>query len=64
MKWAKSPPLMMPLTKNANHPTKKFFRVLARRLTKSFEFLNSSLALSAPELCSRKATCDLVVLVQ
>jgi len=35
-----------------------------RRLTASFEPVNSSLPLSAPELCARKATCNLVVLVR
>jgi len=33
-------------------------------LAESFEPFNSSLPLSVPELCSHKATCDLVVLVQ
>jgi len=36
----------------------------SRRLAVSFEPLNSSLPLSAPELCMRKAMCDPVVLAQ
>jgi len=44
--------------------TKHFFRVQTRRLAASFEPLNSSLPLSAPELRSRKSMCDLVVLAQ
>jgi len=38
--------------------------VQTRRLAKSFEPLNSSLPLLAPELRPRKATCDPVVLVR
>jgi len=46
-------------TKIPQHQPKNFFRVQSRRLAVSFEPLNSSLPLSAPELCSRKATCNL-----
>jgi len=35
-----------------------------RRLAASFEPLNSSLLLLAPEFYARKATCDLVVLAR
>jgi len=38
--------------------------VYTRRPAASFEPLNSSLPLSAPELHTRKAMCDLVVLAQ
>jgi len=41
-----------------------FFRVQTRRFVAFFEPLNSSLPLLAPELHVRKATCDLLVLVQ
>jgi len=41
---------------------KIFFRVEIRRLAKSFKPLNSSLPLSAPELCSHKSTCNLFFL--
>jgi len=54
----------MILTKNLHPQPKKFYRVQTRRLAVSFELLNSSLLLSVPELRSRKATCDPVVLVQ
>jgi len=43
---------------------KNFFRMQTRRLAASFEPLNSSLPLSASELCACKVTCDPVVLVQ
>jgi len=45
-------------------PNQNFFRVQTRRLTTSFEPLNSSLLISAPELRTRKAICDPVVLAQ
>jgi len=41
---------MVSLTKNMQPPTKTFFRVQMRKLAKSFEGLNSSLAQSAEEL--------------
>ena len=44
--------------KNRTPNQKKIYRVLTRRLAVSSEPLNSSLQLSAPELRSRKATCD------
>jgi len=40
---------MTSLTKNLQPPTKKFIRVLVRRLADQFEHLNSSLAQSADE---------------
>jgi len=55
---------MMSLTKNPHTPNKNFFRVQARRLTTSFQPFNRSLLLSVPELRSRKAMCDPVVLAQ
>jgi len=42
--------LMMSLTKNLQSPTKNFFRVQTRRVSDSFEPLNSSLVQSAEEL--------------
>ena len=46
--------------KKSTHPNHNiYFRVQTRRLAKSFEPLNSSPLLSVPELCSRKAKCDL-----
>jgi len=55
----------MSLTKNLPPPNKKFsFQVQTRRLAASFELLNSSLPFSVPELCTRKATCNPVVLVR
>jgi len=49
---------MTSLTKNPQPPTKNFFWVQTRRLAESFEPLNRSLAFSAPDLRSCKATCD------
>jgi len=49
---------MTSLTRNLHVLTKKFFRMQTRGLAMSFEPLNSSLLLSAPELRLRKATCD------
>jgi len=43
---------------------KNIFQVQPRRLAMSFEPLNSSLPLSAPELHAGKDTFDLVVLVR
>jgi len=55
---------MTSLTKNPHPNQKKFFCEQTRRLAASFEPLNSSLPLSAPELHTHKATCHLVVLAQ
>jgi len=49
----------MSITKKIHIPQpKNFFWVQTRRLAKSFEPLNRSLPLLAPELCSRKAMCN------
>ena len=51
--------------KKSTPPNQKiFFRVQTRRLATSFEPLNSSLPLSAPELRARKTMCDPVVLAR
>jgi len=55
---------MTSLTKNRHPQPKKLFRVQTRRLAASFELLNSSLPLSAPELHAHKAMCNPVVLAQ
>jgi len=52
---------MMSLTKNPKPKTKKFFALQTTRLAESFERLNSSLVLSAPELCLPKSTCEQAV---
>jgi len=52
---------MTSLTDYLQHPTKKIFSLQTTRLAESFEPVNSSLPLLAPELRSRKAMCDLVV---
>jgi len=46
---------MLSLTKNLQPLTKKCFSLQTTRLAKSFEPLNSSLALSVPELRSRSS---------
>jgi len=55
----------MLLTKNLQSTNKKkiIFSLQTARHAKSFERLNSSLALSVPELRQHKATCNLAVLV-
>jgi len=63
-RWPKSPPLMTSLTKIWNPNPKYFFSLQTRRLAKSFELLNSSLMLSVPELCLRKAMCDPTVFTE
>jgi len=52
---------MMSFVKYPHPQAKNFFQVQTRRLAVSFEPLNSSIPLSAPELYARKATCDPVV---
>jgi len=52
---------MTSLTDYLQPPTKKIFSLQTTRLAESFEPVNSSLPLLAPELRSRKAMCDLVV---
>ena len=55
---------MMSFTKNLHPQPKIFFRVQTTRLAESFETLNSSLPLSAPELRLCKVMCNLVVLAR
>jgi len=69
VKWAKvskNPPLMMSLTKNLQPSTKKIFFIHCQLqdLPSLLSLWNSSLPHSSPELCSRKTTCDLVILAR
>jgi len=54
----------MSLTKKLQPQPKNCCSLQTTRLAKSLEPLNSSLPLSVPELYSRKATCNPVVLVR
>jgi len=44
--------------KNSKTKNSKIFSLETRRLMESFEYFNSCLVLSAPELCPSKATFD------
>jgi len=58
----KTTSLMTSLAKNLQPPTKNFFQVQSRRLTKSFDGLNSSLAQSEEELRHWQGNWKLLVL--
>jgi len=55
---------MTSLIKNPHSQRRNFFSLQSTRHAQCFEHLNSSLPISAPELRSCKATCDLTVSVR
>ena len=55
---------MTSLTNNLHPQQTNFFSLQTTRLSKSFELLTRSVALTGPEKFPRKTTCDPVVLAR